>query len=139
MKRWRRMYIYGGKTHGKDAHLSTYDKLVKLIQESVDGCAEYWASRIADHLMENGVTIKEKQKPMAIEELKILGVYWYEERGDKLMPCEIGRFSGAHYTDINIIGWAIPDELKNNEYGKTWRCWAEKPTEEERKAAEWES
>ena len=114
----------------------TEERLVELLKETVmleiEDCLY-----IAEHLAAHGVTVKEPQKPMAIEELKILGVYWLEERGDKLMPCEIGRFSGAHFTDINIIGWAIPDELKNNEYGKTWRCWAEKPTKEERKAADW--
>jgi len=29
----------------------------------------------------------------------------------------------------------LPDEV----YGKTWRCWASKPTDEERRAAEWMS
>lgn len=42
--------------------MNTHEMLVKLIQEAVDGCAEYWACRIADHLMENGVTVKEPQE-----------------------------------------------------------------------------
>jgi hypothetical protein len=32
-------------------------RLVKLIQDSVDGCAENWARVIADHLLENGVIV----------------------------------------------------------------------------------
>lgn len=32
------------------------EKLIKLIQSAVDGCAEYWAGLIADHLLANGVT-----------------------------------------------------------------------------------
>ena len=35
------------------------DKLIELIKESVNGCATYWASLIADHLIANGVTISE--------------------------------------------------------------------------------
>lgn len=35
------------------------DRLIKLIQESVDGCATYWAGRIADGLLANGVTFAE--------------------------------------------------------------------------------
>lgn len=31
------------------------DRLVELIQNSVDGCASYWAELIADHLIANGV------------------------------------------------------------------------------------
>ena len=34
------------------------NRLIKLIQDSVDGCATYWAGRIADHLIANGVTVK---------------------------------------------------------------------------------
>lgn len=28
--------------------------------------------------------------------------------------------------------------FKRNYYGKTWRCWSRRPTEEERKAARWD-
>lgn len=34
------------------------NNLIKLIQEAVGGCATYWAGRIADHLIANGVTIQ---------------------------------------------------------------------------------
>lgn len=34
------------------------NNLIKLIQEAVGGCATYWAGRIADHLIDNGVTIQ---------------------------------------------------------------------------------
>ena len=36
---------------------SKREKLINLIIESVDGCARHWAEVIADHLIENGVTI----------------------------------------------------------------------------------
>ena len=35
------------------------------------------------------------------------------------------------------IVFDIADEDKDD-YGKTWRCWSHRPTEEERKAAEWD-
>jgi hypothetical protein len=35
------------------------EKLIKLIQSAVDGCAEYWAGLIADHLIANGVTVQQ--------------------------------------------------------------------------------
>lgn len=37
------------------------DKLIKLIQEAVGGCAEYWAGLIADRLLENGVIVPPKK------------------------------------------------------------------------------
>ena len=33
------------------------DRLIELIQASVDGCAHHWAKVIADHLLANGVIV----------------------------------------------------------------------------------
>ena len=41
------------------------NELIELIQEAVGGCATYWAGRIADHLLANGVTI---QRWISVEE-----------------------------------------------------------------------
>ena len=40
--------------------MSNRDRLVDLIMESVGGCAQHWAEVIADHLIENGVTISKQ-------------------------------------------------------------------------------
>ena len=37
--------------------MSDRDRLIELIQNSVDGCARHWAEIIADHLIENGVIV----------------------------------------------------------------------------------
>lgn len=34
------------------------EKLIELIRDAVNGCSSYWAGLIADHLIENGVTIQ---------------------------------------------------------------------------------
>lgn len=33
------------------------DRLIKLIQDAVKGCAKHWAEIIADYLLENGVIV----------------------------------------------------------------------------------
>ena len=33
------------------------DRLIELIQDSVNGCARHWAEIIADHLLANGVIV----------------------------------------------------------------------------------
>ena len=33
------------------------ERLIELIQNSVDGCARHWAELIADHLLANGVIV----------------------------------------------------------------------------------
>ena len=49
------------------------ERLIELIIASVDGCAEYWAARIADYLIENGVRL-----PVTCFEC----VHWRKEIGD---------------------------------------------------------
>lgn len=44
------------RAHATDAGIDL--RLIELIKESVGGCATYWASLIADHLIENGVTVQ---------------------------------------------------------------------------------
>lgn len=33
------------------------EKLIDLVQDSTNGCARYWASLIADHLIDNGIIL----------------------------------------------------------------------------------
>ena len=33
------------------------DRLIDMIQDSVNGCARHWAEIIADYLLDNGVTV----------------------------------------------------------------------------------
>ena len=59
---------------------SMRNKLIELIQESVDGCARYWASVIADHLIasireldaeqEAGLTIRNLQLESEVKQLR---------------------------------------------------------------------
>jgi len=40
------------------------EKMIELIQEAVDGCARYWASLIADKLMDAGVGFAAARTPI---------------------------------------------------------------------------
>ena len=120
--------------------MSTHEKLVRLIQEVVEGCDECRAALIADHLMENGVTVKEPQKPMAFSELAgYLGrVLWLEVNFEKAVcPMRLDSWEqwGVWFDSFeNVEGVA----MRASAYGSKWRCWAEEPTDEERMAAKWE-
>lgn len=111
------------------------EKLKKLVRGCIGNHGFVTPLELVDYLIANGVTVREMQKPLTVEELQEDTVCWYEEHNDNIVPVEIGRctnFIGVYY-----IGGDFPIVEKKWEYGKTWRCWAEKPTEEERKAAEW--
>lgn len=113
------------------------EKLVGLIQDSVEGCAEYWAGRIADHLIAHGVTVREMQKPIALEDIVetiLVTPCWveYSERHGIPSAEILDRDS------VDIFRRSDKEYLPRKEYGKTWRAWVQFPSDEERKAAPWE-
>lgn len=91
-----------------------------------------------DYLLENGVTIREKQKPLTVKEVRAMpDVVWVEW---SFGGCEPRIPSTIDIDNIHKIEhYSFTDEMSErlDEYGKTWRCWAEKPTAEERMDAEW--
>jgi hypothetical protein len=96
------------------------------------------ANCLANHLIANGVIVRGIQKPIEMVELQENSVFWYEEKYEyELYPVHLEE--GYVNFFVSFIGIEFAERHEKCNYGKTWRCWAEKPTEEERKAAEWES
>lgn len=102
---------------------------------------------VVDVLIAHGVTVREMQKPLTVDELMDMpGSVWYENNTviAPMMVSNRESFSVLYLKDV-VFGWYRSScvdcfasvELPVSDYGKTWRCWASKPTEEERKAAEW--
>lgn len=79
-------------------------------------------------------------KPRSLEEVIAFdGEIWIEDKYDfDVWACRCffnraGKKMTVHYITMNT------EVLEFSTYGKTWRCWSRKPTEEERGAAEWET
>jgi hypothetical protein len=127
--------------------MSTYDKLVDLITDAENdfygktphATDEARIAQVVDHLIANGVTVKAMQKPLTVEELpEYLGeIIWKEEPSMELVPVKM-FFVGSIAAEYGEFGIAEDCESLIGDYNYSWRFWAEKPTEEERKAAEWE-
>ena len=130
------------------------EKLLRLIdevaEETIIRRGGEWVSvvnseEIADHLISNGVTVKEPQKPLTLEQTLEKRVVYLEFKHLLLQEPVVMFRAWNEWEDAEIIHYdRIGCQYSNidceeNDYGKTWRCWAEKPTEEEREAAEWES
>ncbi len=68
---------------------------------------------------------------------------WFEQvvPYEEVSVCEIitGDISKSDKARIYLIGNTLPKIMNLSHYKKTWRCWSNKPTEEERKQAKWES
>ena len=129
------------------------EKLVRLIEESAyiklafpEGQISYYldSEMIADHLLSHGVTVKEMQKPLTVEETLEKRVVYLEFKHLLLQEPVVMFRAWNEWEDAEIIhydrfGCQYSNiDCEENDYGKKWRCWAEKPTEMEGKAAEWE-
>lgn len=86
------------------------------------------------------------ENPLTWEEA-IVDDYFLERRGDEYVDMALNVL--AISTDgsepgvgdcIHFVTHSEEDlKLTRRDYGKTWRCWARKPTDAERKVAAWTS
>ena len=130
--------------------------LLNLICESMDDslciahCNHFPCHKveiIADHLIAHGVTVKEPQKPLTVEEIERIaeereGNAWPLDDVPPILCAEIknGRTFWINWgtaVDALVLIEAYGKLQNQDSYNKQWRLWLRKPTEEERKAAEW--
>ena len=69
-------------------------------------------------------------------------VWIEEERGTLCICCseyepDLGYDDRGDSVRITYMGTDYMNWLYLRDYNKTWRCWTEKPTDEQRKAVEW--
>ena len=80
---------------------------------------------------------KPMQKPLTLEDVLKIDDYgeawWVEYKAGFVTPTILNN-------DYHQYGEQLLDgfSFKLSDYGEVWRCWASRPTEEEREAAEWE-
>lgn len=81
-------------------------------------------------------------EPLSLEEAENMDTCWLETRaGYYVEPCAVGSagdFSKGQ-RPVYVIGYDIGNAPLYNdaEYGTYWRCWADKPTEEDCQRAPW--
>ena len=64
---------------------------------------------------------------------------WYEYYKHPIaIPADVVYSHSAPFLEVHKLGSLSVLSMREDAYGKTWRCWAEKPTEAERKNAKWE-
>ena len=87
---------------------------------------------------------KPMQKPLTLEEANRTSWVYFEEKDNgpiknDIWPCVIwSRGPGYSFVDIDHL-YRKMIYFKTDDYGVVWRCWASRPTDEERSAAAWES
>ena len=86
---------------------------------------------------------KPLHKPLTLEEANRAPWVYFEERPNgsieyDIYPCIVNYRIGYSFVDIEHMYRGNVD-YKTNDYGVIWRCWASRPTDEERSAAAWEN
>lgn len=121
--------------------MTDLEKLVIILEDNpyLDVMYPGDYEKAARDMISHGVTVKAMQKPLTVEELKRMegSPVWCETEATKT-PCVVKK---SMIDNVDAIFYALGSEypifFNVDGYGQIWRCWAEKPTEEERKAAEW--
>ena len=92
-------------------------------------------------LIANALELLKAQEPrvMTLEDVKAFGwdyCYLEEER----MPGKVYRAVCGDYA-LTCITWPCVASMRiqhgDESYGRKWRCWSAKPTDEQRKAVKW--
>ena len=84
------------------------DRLVELIQNSVNGCARHWAEVIADHLIANGVIVPP---------CKVGDTVWVYDFMWGLIPCKGDR--PYHCICGEEGGCTFKMSFTDDDFGKT--------------------
>ena len=117
------------------------EKLKKLVLGCIGNHGWVTPPELVDYLIAHGVTVKEPQKPIAETDLgKYLDMpVWFEELGRDVeyLPLLLDGI-GIYYAEFKEFGKSEWLDRRIDDYNYQWRCWAEKPTEEERENAKWE-
>ena len=80
------------------------------------------------------LTLEEVKKLQSIRD----GAIWLEIFGNGLFPA-LPEFSNKSLTFfVAILFDGYRSVFENDWYGKTWRCWSSRPTDEQREAMPWQ-
>lgn len=111
---------------------------------SCEGCPYTEETRCSEHLCGDVLALLREQEPRVLtpEEIRsgAVEVAWVEDRDKaEVIPGIWFRLSNEgedEAVDIHIRDGFVGARLAV--YGKLWRCWTSRPTEEQRKAAAWD-
>ena len=85
----------------------------------------------------------QEPRVMTLEEAKGAEYCWLEQKSSKYIVIvdfvmSHSRVTGKTASEIRRLGNSRVYLLLDEEYGKDWRCWTSRPTDEQREAVKWE-
>lgn len=99
--------------------------------------AEDIASDALTYIQQLEANLAEYEKPLVPMSLEEVKMHVKEPEAEPVWLEDVEEPSNTGWTYSHIIyDWMHGFDERT--YGKEWRCWSRKPTEEERKAAKWD-
>lgn len=130
--------------------MKTPDEIRRLLanhKNYIYSAEELFADALA-YIRQLEARVAELEKPLEpmepLPEVQIYGCepVWLEMRAEcdepRIADISISFVNPAERAEIAFIGQTRRAHLRFDYYGKTWRCWPRRPTDEERKAVEWD-
>ncbi len=127
----------------------TNSEAIKIIDQY--DCNFYWTdgekipTEDLIEAFELAVKALEEQEPrvLTLDELRSLNgtdhFVWLEDNGEyELYDCYAEVTTYQNNVELNTFGREVEFEPDNEEYGKTWRCWSAKPSNEKREVVPWQ-
>ena len=113
-------------------NVMTHELAYQEVQDAIKEAAkeDFIAIAKADNVLE-----AQEPRALTLDEALEADVCWLEKKGDdRVWPCKVG--GGEKWAAV----WRFDQEpmaVPRDEYGKLFRCWSARPTEEQRKEARW--
>lgn len=83
---------------------------------------------------------EQEPRVMTLEEIRMHEVYWAEQENvSRPWPIAMHHIRNAGLLDGPVYQDYMGDNYNTKEYGKAWRCWTARPTDEQRKAVKWDA
>jgi len=118
------------------------EKVIDELKEMVMVCAIYGDDEAIETL-NSAISMLKEQEPrvMKFEELNIdadESVVCWVEFASKSAVNVTAPYKGMSHICLPFLGTETITFVVERNYGKKWRCWTSRPTEEQRKAVAWE-
>ncbi len=108
---------------------------IKLLESSRD-----WWQKIAKRAIAKLKALLEEQKPKVLtsSELQPDNLVWFEvPQSDEIWPDLLRKRDWFGHPAWAMRGYASAGCYLHDGYGRDWRCWSARPTDEQRKAVKW--
>jgi hypothetical protein len=109
-------------------------ELMYLKRDCLEGSA-------TDDTLNKAIALLKAQEPrvMTLEEVKMLDSDYYYLESMRSPGKELREIVGAY--GLTCVTWPsitwARQTMGDSGYGKTWRCWTSRPTDEQREAVKW--